>query len=166
LSGIILRAARVEEASTLTELCLRSKAVWGYDAEFLAACRAELALHPADFESSYVEAAEIDRELVGMCQLTLANERAILERLFVAPSCLGRGIGRLLYRWAEDVARSNSAAEIRIEADPGERRSIGEWEQSTSGQWRQGASPAGGFHGCESFCIKSRWKRTRARGNK
>ena len=119
LSGIILRPARVEEASTLTELCLRSKAVWGYDAEFLEACRAELVLHPADFESSYVEAAEIGRELVGMCQLTLTNGRGILERLFVDPSCLGRGIGRLLYRWAEDLARSNGAAEISIEADPG-----------------------------------------------
>ena len=115
----MLRPARVEEASTLTELCLRSKAVWGYDPQFLEACRAELTLHPADFESSYVKAAQIDGELVGICQLRLTNDRAILERLFVDPSCLGRGIGRLLYRWAEDLARSNGAAEISIEADPG-----------------------------------------------
>ena len=44
-----LRPARPDEADLLTELCLRSKAVWGYDDAFMRACRAELTLSPADF---------------------------------------------------------------------------------------------------------------------
>ena len=40
-----LRAARVEELDALSTLCLRSKAVWGYDKEFMNACRAELTLN-------------------------------------------------------------------------------------------------------------------------
>ena len=34
-----LRPARPEEGAELIELCLRSKAVWGYDDAFMAACR-------------------------------------------------------------------------------------------------------------------------------
>jgi hypothetical protein len=30
-----IRPARVEEAVTLSDLCFRSKAVWGYDPEFM-----------------------------------------------------------------------------------------------------------------------------------
>ena len=31
-----IRPARVEEAAALSDLCFRSKAVWGYDPEFMA----------------------------------------------------------------------------------------------------------------------------------
>ena len=41
---LALRPARPEEAPALTELCLRSKAVWGYDAAFMQACRRELTM--------------------------------------------------------------------------------------------------------------------------
>jgi GNAT superfamily N-acetyltransferase len=66
-----------------------------------------------------VQVAEIDRALVGVCQLTFAKSRANLEKLFVDPSYLGRGIGKRLYRWAERLARLSYASEMSIEADPG-----------------------------------------------
>jgi hypothetical protein len=31
-----IRSARVEEAAALSDLCVRSKAVWGYDDSFMA----------------------------------------------------------------------------------------------------------------------------------
>ena len=37
-----LRLARAGEAAALTALCLRSKAHWGYDADFMAKARARL----------------------------------------------------------------------------------------------------------------------------
>ena len=98
---------------------MRSKAVWGYDTQFLEACRPELTLCPVDFENSYVEVVEIDEVLVGVCQLALVNSRAHLEKLFVDPFYLGRGIGKRLYCWAEHLARRSGASEMNIEADPG-----------------------------------------------
>ncbi len=35
-----IRLARIEKASELSELCVRSKAVWGYDETFMALARA------------------------------------------------------------------------------------------------------------------------------
>ena len=37
-----IRPARVEEAAALSDLCFRSKAVWGYDPEFMALMLAAL----------------------------------------------------------------------------------------------------------------------------
>ncbi|HEY6741630.1 MAG TPA: hypothetical protein VI110_04665, partial [Lapillicoccus sp.] len=37
---------RADEAGTLSDLALRSKAHWGYGAAFLEACRDELTLRP------------------------------------------------------------------------------------------------------------------------
>ena len=42
----------------LTELCLRSNAVWGYDETFIEACRDELALTTSAMQSSYLQVAE------------------------------------------------------------------------------------------------------------
>jgi hypothetical protein len=41
-----IRLARVEEAAALSDLCFRSKAVWGYDPELMALMPAALAVRP------------------------------------------------------------------------------------------------------------------------
>jgi hypothetical protein len=45
-SAARIRPAEPVDAAALSELALSSKAVWGYDAAFLAACRAELTVRP------------------------------------------------------------------------------------------------------------------------
>ena len=49
---IQLRDARHDELPGLSELCLRSKAVWGYDDAFMTACRTELTLRPDELQST------------------------------------------------------------------------------------------------------------------
>ena len=49
-----IRRARPEEAGVLSALALRSKAHWGYDADFLAACRDDLTLIPEEIATSMV----------------------------------------------------------------------------------------------------------------
>ncbi len=63
---LTLRTPRPDEAAILTELCLHSKAVWGYDKAFLLACRDELTLAPSAMQSSDLKVAEIDGALVGV----------------------------------------------------------------------------------------------------
>jgi hypothetical protein len=41
-----IRLARVEEAAALSDLCFRSKAVWGYDPQFMALMPAALGVAP------------------------------------------------------------------------------------------------------------------------
>ena len=46
-----IRPARVAEAAALSDLCFRSKAVWGYDAEFMALMPAALEVRPRTHRS-------------------------------------------------------------------------------------------------------------------
>jgi GNAT superfamily N-acetyltransferase len=116
---IQLRNIRPNEFPYLDRLCLRSKAVWGYDAAFMAACRAELTLHPDDLRTTQLQVAERDATAVGLAQLKVTGGDAELMKLFVEPALLGSGIGRLLFKWATERARALGAVRMMIEADPG-----------------------------------------------
>ena len=113
-----LRPARPDEADLLTELCLRSKAVWGYDDAFMRACRAELTLSPADFTRSSLQVAVEGDEVTGIVQVVVDGEKADLAKLFIAPSALRAGVGRKLFDWAVSTARERGARWLWIEADP------------------------------------------------
>jgi hypothetical protein len=99
---ITLRTPRPDEAAILTELCLRSKAVWGYDEEFMLACRNELTLTRSAMQSSHLKVAEIDGDLVGMAQVSVRSDIAELDKLFVEPTRLRSGSGRALFVWAKN----------------------------------------------------------------
>lgn len=65
-----VRAARPAEAEDLTGLVMRSKAHWGYDAAFLAACAPELRIRAGDVTARRVVVAENGRgEVVGVASL-------------------------------------------------------------------------------------------------
>jgi GNAT superfamily N-acetyltransferase len=115
---LALRPARPDEAEALTELCLRSKAVWGYDAAFMQACRRELAVTPAAIMASRVQVAEVDGRLAGVAQVKSEGDVAQLEKLFVDPAMLRTGTGRQLLDWAKATARAAGAMSLLIDADP------------------------------------------------
>jgi GNAT superfamily N-acetyltransferase len=115
---LALRPARPEEGAELTELCLRSKAVWGYDDAFMAACRKELTLTAAGIRASRVQVAELDGRLAGLAEVKSSGETAQLEKLFVEPAMLRTGTGRKLLDWAKATARAAGAMALVIEADP------------------------------------------------
>ena len=116
---IRLRNALQDELSGLSGLCLRSKAHWGYDEAFLAACRAELTIHLDELQTTSLQVAERDATVVGLAQIKVTGADADLLKLFIEPALLGSGIGRLLFEWATVKARDLGATRMIIEADPG-----------------------------------------------
>jgi GNAT superfamily N-acetyltransferase len=113
--SIVVRPAELEELQGLSALCLRSKAVWGYDQSFLEACREELSFRPQDLQSTGVAVAETD----GGVQVKVINAEANLMKLFIEPTQMRIGVGRVLMNWAVERARSLGAIRMFIEADPG-----------------------------------------------
>ena len=112
------RLARSDEASALSELCMTSKAYWGYDAAFMEACRAELTITAADFESAQIQVADDAGKLAGMAQLQIEGATAELDKLYVHPVFIGAGIGRALFEWAVRQACAANATTMHIDADP------------------------------------------------
>src|SRR3984893_2772746 len=115
---LIIRPPTIEELSELSDLCFRSKAVWGYDEEFMEACRGELSFEPRDLDLTPIAVAEHDGKLIGVAQVKVVNGEADLLKLFVEPSALRSGTGKALLVWATDVAKKLGATRLTIEADP------------------------------------------------
>ena len=113
-----IRRARPEEASALSVLALRSKAHWGYDAAFLAACRADLTLSVHDVAISLVYVLEADQGLAGFYRLRGRGDAAELADLFVAPEAIGRGHGRRLWEHAAATARRLGYRRLVLQSDP------------------------------------------------
>lgn len=113
-----LRKPRPDELAALSDLCLRSKAVWGYEAGMIEAFRKELTLSQGDLDTDYLVLAEDLRGLAGLVQVSVEGRAATLEKLFVEPERLGEGTGKMLYVWACRTAQGLGAAELLIDADP------------------------------------------------
>ncbi|TKT74866.1 GNAT family N-acetyltransferase [Aquamicrobium sp. LC103] len=114
-----LRAPREDEAELLTGLCLRSKAVHGYDAAFMEACRAELTVKPS--AGGRIMVAADGGTPVGFAELSVSGDACELDKLFVEPACLGKGVGRALLDWAKEEASAAGARAMFIDSDPGAR---------------------------------------------
>jgi GNAT superfamily N-acetyltransferase len=115
---LTIRQPTVDELSGLSDLCFRSKAIWGYDEEFMEACRGELSLEPRDLELTSIAVAEHGGKPAGVAQLKVVDDEADLLKLFVDPNALRSGTGKALLAWATDVARKLGATRLTIEADP------------------------------------------------
>lgn len=131
-----IRPARVEEAAALTELAMRSKAHWGYDDAFLAACRDELTIGPEHI--ARVDVADLDGEVVGMVRL----EHETIEDMFVDPHAIGTGVGRVLFRHVVRRAAAEGMTRLLIDADPN-----AEGFYAAMGAVRIGESPSGSIPG-------------------
>jgi GNAT superfamily N-acetyltransferase len=115
----VIRPARPEECDALTELAIRSKAHWGYDAPFLARCRdGELRVTPATLAPGLAFVLEAEGAPVGFYALDGGVPVADLAFLFVEPHALGRGVGARLLAHAVEQARTRGCEAITIASDP------------------------------------------------
>lgn len=115
---VVLRPARPDEAGELSELALRSKAHWGYDKDFLDACLAELTYSADDLAEGRAVVAEVAGRAVGFYTVDGEPPTGELGNLWVDPSSIGAGVGRLLWSHAVDVAHTAGFTSLRIDADP------------------------------------------------
>lgn len=114
----LIRPARIDELAALSDIAFRSKAHWGYDAEFMEACRDELTVRPADLDRFHVFVLERDHAIAGFGAVAPGDPEAELWWLFVEPAAIGSGAGRALWHHAVDLARELDARTLRIESDP------------------------------------------------
>lgn len=114
-----LRKARPEEAPLLSALAIRSKAYWGYSAEFMEACRDDLSVSQQDIDQNHYVVSEKSGEIVGFYALgQLSPVRCQLDALFVDSGHIGSGQGRALMDHAKSNAIARGFSLMTIHADP------------------------------------------------
>jgi GNAT superfamily N-acetyltransferase len=115
----LVRRAQPGEAEALNELITRSKSYWGYDLSFIEAYRSFLSLSPEAIEHHPVYCAEVESTIAGVSHFTVTSETEIeRDHLFVEPTFIGQGIGKLLWQHAVELARSMGARALVFDADP------------------------------------------------
>jgi GNAT superfamily N-acetyltransferase len=114
-----IRKARPGEATLLSALCVRSKAHWGYDAEFMARSWRSLQIEPAAIDEArvFVAVDEADHPL-GVADCAFLGEDVDLVHLFVEPAAFGRGAGRALFAAALEWTRAQGRRTLLIASDP------------------------------------------------
>ena len=126
----------------LNEMILRSKAIWGYDADFMKACEDELRVTPAHL-AAHACLAAFDGEMpVGMAGMAVAGDTLELAWMFVDPEHMRRGIGRALMDWVVARSRLSGVETLIIHADPG-----AEDFYLNLGAVREGEAPSGSIAG-------------------
>jgi GNAT superfamily N-acetyltransferase len=139
---VLIRPARATEARMLTDLALRSKAHWGYDAEFLEACREELTVAANEVTRRRAMVADRDGHVLGFTTLEGAPPTGVLGMMFVDPRAIGQGIGRLLFEHTIAAGRDLGFTQLTIDADPN-----AEPFYSAMGAVRVGNVPSGSIAG-------------------
>jgi GNAT superfamily N-acetyltransferase len=114
----VIRHAQPGEADALTDIAVRSKAHWGYGADFMAAAAGELIVHEADLERLVVLVAEREHAPVAFASLDLDADEPALVDLWAAPEVIGMGYGRALLASACAVARRRGVQWLRVVSDP------------------------------------------------
>lgn len=109
------------EAHVLSELAFRSKAHWGYSADFMERCREEMTVEAknlVDPELKFI-VAEIGIDVLGYYSLgRIDDEKIELDALFVEPAMIGCGIGKRLLSDAKRMAVRAGANTMIIQGDP------------------------------------------------
>src|SRR5260370_4871624 len=115
---VSMRKAKAGEAASVTELGLRSKAHWGYDAEFMRRCVPSLTVSEQSIAQGRVLVATDDTgRAIGTASVMPDGDDAELGRMFVDPAAIGGGIGRALFGEAVKLARRLGYRRMTILAD-------------------------------------------------
>jgi GNAT superfamily N-acetyltransferase len=141
MDGLTIRGPKPGEAQALTDLALRAKASWGYDAAFMAACRDELTVTAQRLIDWTFWVAEQGGAPVGIIALSHEGDVAELEDFFVDPAAHGHGVGTALMVALLAACRAKALTKVMVAADPNAEAIYQRLGYRTVGQIPSGSIP-------------------------
>ena len=112
-------SAHISDAKILTEITLKSKAIWGYSDEQLKSWTDDLTVSEQMIQELIVYKFIVENKIVGFYILNQPEETSIeLEFLFVSSNFIGKKIGGKLLEHAFDTAINLECTQIHLLADP------------------------------------------------
>ncbi|MCU0497841.1 MAG: GNAT family N-acetyltransferase [Anaerolineae bacterium] len=116
---MIIRRADPSEAAILTDLTMRSKASWGYDADFMREVAPQMQVIPDQIANSWTYLLTDETTIYGYYMLINPREGDLwLESLFIEPTFKRMGYGRQLLDHALGLARELGYQTVTLESDP------------------------------------------------
>lgn len=107
-----------EDASELTMIAFTAKRHWGYPESWIRKWEDALTITSELVRDHVTYVASVDGKIGGFYLLRLKSRMASLEHLWVLPHKMKQGIGRALFKHAEEFLRKAGVERIEIESDP------------------------------------------------
>ncbi len=139
-----IRRAVSGDHEQLTQIALASKQHWGYPPHWMEVWSPQLTFAPEYFDENESWVAEAGGVPIAFYTMQEKDGMAWLENLWVHPDHIGKGVGKLLFLHAVDLARQRGLEMLQCEADPNAvgfyekmgMRQIGERYSEVDGQSR------------------------------
>ncbi|WP_175615474.1 GNAT family N-acetyltransferase [Piscibacillus halophilus] len=114
---VYLREALVKDAAKLSEIAIRSKAHWGYDQRFIQQCKQDLTITVDYINQHHVFVLDSGEQIIGFFTF-LRDKEDCLDFLYIDPTFIGKGYGRLLWKDVIEKARELEIKRFTIDSDP------------------------------------------------
>jgi len=140
----MIRPASADEAPVLTRIAHDAKRHWGYPEHWIKHWESDLTISADFIRDHHVYVAEEDGEIQGFYALSVVDDKAELEHMWVVPHRIGTGVGKDLFLDAMERAAALNVDAIEMSADPNAAgfykhmgaTQIGETDASLDGQSR------------------------------
>lgn len=142
MTEVRLRRAGPDEASILSDLALAAKGFWGYDQAFIESCRAELSFSPDEVARRHFVVADVGGLVAGFYSVDGEPPGGELGNMWVRPSEIGTGLGRVMWQDAMSTAVAAGFEYLEIGAEPN-----AEGFYRRMGAERIGETPSGSIPG-------------------
>jgi GNAT superfamily N-acetyltransferase len=143
--GPEIRAARPDEAETLSHICFRAKSYWEYPRglmrHWLESGALSVTSEEIEANPTYV-AQDEGGELLGFYSLRFLEGESSVQRLCVLPELVGAGVRTMLFLHACDTAEESGAKSLTVISDLLESRFYEEMGAEPAGE-RIDRTPAG-----------------------
>ncbi|MEL6193177.1 MAG: GNAT family N-acetyltransferase [Bacteroidota bacterium] len=118
MNEIDIVLAMESDHESLSALCKRSKAFWGYSPEQMKAWDEDLTITTSFIQENIVMKALHNEVLIGFYSLVQKEDEVWLDDLFIDPSVIGEGIGSILLAHAYRAILELGVTTLLLEADP------------------------------------------------
>ena len=113
-----IQRATTTQANELTQIAFAAKRHWGYPERWIQIWSPILTITPEFIAHYETYVAILDSVSVGFFAISINDERASLEHMWVLPEYMGKGVGAELFRCMLSRCKELGAQMLEIESDP------------------------------------------------
>lgn len=113
-----IRRAEKYESQILTDIAIRSEAYWGYDASFMESFKSNYKVTEEFISEQPTFVLEELECVIGFYGLLCCEDEVSLEYLYVEPSFIGKGYGKLLWNHMVYICKSQCIKEVVFVTSP------------------------------------------------
>lgn len=113
-----IRQAKSYESEILTRISIESEAYWGYDADFMEKFSSTYRVTEEFINNNPTFVMEEEGTIIGFYGMINSDNSTFLEYLYIEPSRIGKGYGKLLWNHMVGYCREKGIKEIEFVTSP------------------------------------------------